>query len=499
MLVRKFIFFCCFLLPVTLFSQAFSPPLRLEIEVPPSEFPFHVISMAENGVALLYETEIVENKKVKWSIVVFDTNLQKKTTTDIWLEKELTVEVINSDKNNLFLCMQKPNRRSTFYNTYFVHYNLPLKKANVYAINLKDREEVMDLCILGRKAYFASILNQNEYVYTLDLQTLLFENIYSESNNRSMFQFFKFDSIDNTLWIAMSKYTTKTASTIILTQMDVNGSKITNYEIPCNENYRINYFRLMTINKNQQLLVGTYVNANEFNALKYEDIVNTGIFSMVISNGKVENPHFINFLLLSNQYDKNRSLSNKKDASLNLQLVLDEIAHNDSLNIFIGEVFYPEYRQEYAANYGMYGYTTAPTNVFAGYRYQIAYILSFNNNGELLWNSQLQYNDVLVKSLRNILHAYVDSNNDVLLFYGIGAEINSTVLNGRTVVQSSESLPIELLSPTDRIVTQYTTTIKHWYNNNFIYYGYQTISGSKNNKKTTRRKNVFFINKLIYR
>ncbi len=487
------------LLPLNLFSQAFSPPLRLEIEVPTSEFPFHVVPFDKNGVALLYETEVSENKKVKWSIVLFDTNLQKISTTDLWLENDLTVEVINSDQNNLFLCFQKPTRRSTSYNTYFVHYFLPERKAKVYALNLKDREEVIDLSVIGETALYASVYNQNEKVYTLNLKSLEAKPLYPEKDVMGIFQFFKTDTLDNAMWIASTYYTHKTNSTLLLTELNVEGNIIKNMEVPFDENYRLNYFRMIQIDPHNQLLVGTYVNANEYNAIKSEDNINTGVFSMIISNGIAEKAQYYNFLILSTQVDRKKTTMTTKDASLNLQLVLDEIVRNDSLNVFIGEVIYPEYRQEYAANYGMYGYTTAPTSVFAGYRYQIAYVLSFTNKGELAWNTQLQYNDVLVKSLRNILHAYLDVNNDVLLFYGVGSEIISIVLNGRTVVQSTESLPVEMLSPTDRIVTQYTTTLKHWYKNYFIYYGYQTVSGSKNNKKSTRRRNVLFINKMVYR
>ncbi|NLJ81961.1 MAG: hypothetical protein GX330_02390, partial [Bacteroidales bacterium] len=302
------------------------------------------------------------------------------------------------------------------------------------------------------------------------------------------------------LWIASIKYTSKTEHVILLTQLDRQGKQMENIELSFDKNYRINHYRMTHINKNKQLIIGTYINESESHKMRYGEVINTGVFSVLIKNGIAEEPQFYNFLLLSSQFDKQKvSGSAKKETSLNLQLVLNEITKNDSINVFVGEVFYPEYRQEYAANYGMYGYTTAPTSVFAGYRYQLAYVLTFSNTGELIWNSQLQYSNLLVKSTRNVLHAYVDDNNDVLLYYGVGAEIITTILNGRNIVQPTENMPIEMLSPTDRIVTQYTTHLKHWYDNNFIYYGYQVVAGSRGSKKTARRRNILFINKLAYR
>lgn len=500
MWLRKIFLIFLLSVPLHVFTQAFSPPLRIEIDVPSSEFPFHVIPLAHHGVAILYETEVVENKKVKWSIVLFDTNLQKKATTDLWLEKNLTVEVVYNNTNDFYLCLQKQKYRSTLYNTYFVHYTLPDRKAKVYAINTRDKEEVIDLYVAENKAYYVTVFNQNEIMYVLDLQTLTSQRIYAEENNWYSYQFFKNDTLNNCLWIASTKYTSKTEHAILLTQINKEGEQVENIELSFDKNYRINHYRMISVDKEKQLIVGTYINENESHKIRYGEVINTGVFSVLIKNGIAEEPQFYNFLLLSSQFDKRRIPSiTKKETSLNLQLVLNEITKNDSINVFVGEVFYPEYRQEYAANYGMYGYTSAPTSVFAGYRYQLAYILTFNNAGELIWNSQLQYNSLLVKSIRNVLHAYVDDNNDVLLYYGVGAEIITTILNDRNIIQPTENMPIEMSSPTDRIVTQYTTHLKHWYDTYFIYYGYQTIAGSRGNKKMNLRRNVLFINKLAYR
>ena len=78
-----------------LFSQSYSPPLRIEIETPMGEFPFQLMPMKQHGVILFYETGIVENKQVKWSIVWFDTNLNKITTSDFFIDKGMIIEAFN--------------------------------------------------------------------------------------------------------------------------------------------------------------------------------------------------------------------------------------------------------------------------------------------------------------------------------------------------------------------------------------------------------------------
>ena len=125
---RLFLYIPLLFLTLNVFSQVYTPPLRLEIEVPSMDFSFQVIPLGKNGVALLYETDITENKRKKWSIVLFDTNLQKTATTDIWLERNLGVKVINTDKESFYICFQKFDRRTTMYNTYIVQYFIADKK-----------------------------------------------------------------------------------------------------------------------------------------------------------------------------------------------------------------------------------------------------------------------------------------------------------------------------------------------------------------------------------
>ncbi|MBP7102579.1 MAG: hypothetical protein KBA86_04955 [Bacteroidales bacterium] len=494
-----FLWILC-VLPWVAGAQTYSPPLRLEIETPRFEYPFYVIPMEENGVALLYETDVIENKQKKWSIVLFDTNLQKVSNTDLWLENDLSVEVLNSDKNEMFLCLQKNTRRSTIYNTYFIHYTLPQRKANVYAINIRDKEEVIDVFFFGNYAYYTTLYNRNEDVFVLDLKTLVSQPLFPEISQTSMFQFFKTDTITHTLWIASSYIKDKNISSLVLTQLDTTAYRIQTLTIPFKDENRVNFCKLAVVDSSKQILIGTYVDIKEASNIKNTETVNTGIFTLPIVNGNPSEPHYFNFVLLSNQYDKNKiTPANKKGVSLNLQLIIDEIAHNDSMLVFIGEVFYPEYRQEYAASSGMYGYSSAPTTVFAGYRYQTAYVLAFTTKGELLWNTQIQYTDILVKSLRNILHAYIDENQNVLLYYGMGGFVNTMILNNNNIVQSSESIPLELLSPNDKLTANYSSTCKHWYGENFIFHGYQTVTGMKSNQKRSRKRDVLFINKLVYR
>ena len=104
-----------------------------------------------------------------------------------------------------------------------------------------------------------------------------------------------------------------------------------------------------------------------------------------------------------------------------------------------------------------------------------------------------------MKSLRNILHAYIDDENNVLLYYGLGSNISSTIINDKTVIQSLDKIPVELLAPGEQIINNYTTFCKHWYADYFIYYGYQTILSPKSNKRQKRKRDVLFINKLVYK
>ena len=477
-----------------LYSQAYSPPLRLEIETPLGEFPFQIVPMHQNGVALFYETGFVENKQMKWSIVLFDTNLKKTTTSDFLIEKEMNVEAFNADEENVYICLQNSYRRKTLYNTVLIHYSLPENKIKIFSFNLRDREEVQYLYLYKNCVLFTTYYDKKEESFLLDLKTITYKPLHTDNSLPYSLQFFHADSISQSLWVG-SLLNVKQQSKLILHQLDSNGHTLFQKEIDFDEQFRVNSCKWIMTDSGQALIVGTYVNANEVNVKNSEEF-NTGIVSLSFSKDKIDTPLFYNFLFLTNE---NYMRSNKQDVSLNLHLVINDIVHNDSLYVFVAEVFYPEYRQEYATGYGMYGYASAPTTVFAGYRYQIAYVLVFNKYGELLWNTQFQYKDLMVKSLRNILRAHIDDENNILLYYGLGDEVTTTVLNDKNVVQSVDKIPMELLAPGEQILQNYTAFCKHWYHDYFIYYGYQTILSPKTNKNQKRKRDVLFINKLVYK
>ena len=490
-----FLFFGLCSYSTLLFSQSYSPPLRIEIETPMGEFPFQLMPMKQHGVILFYETGIVENKQVKWSIVWFDTNLNKITTSDFFIDKGMIIEAFNGDENDFYICMQsKSHRRNILYNTVFVHYNLIEKKIKIYSFNLRDREEVQSMFLFNNTVLFTTLYNKQEEVLLFDLQRLSVKPFYTENNRTYSLQFVTFDSITHSFWIG-SLIENQPHSVLVLNQLDTNGSSYYQQEIAFDQQYRLNYCKWVVTDSGKALLLASYVHANEINSKTLSNI-NTGIVSMRFSKEAISIPTYYNFLYLTNE---TQLRSNKQDVSLNLQLIVNNVAHNDSLYIFIGEVYYPEYRQEYAAGYGMYAYSAAPTTVFAGYRYQIAYVLVFNKNGNLVWNTQFQHRDILVKSLRNILHAYIDDENNVLLYYGLGSNISSTIINDKTVIQSLDKIPVELLAPGEQIINNYTTFCKHWYADYFIYYGYQTILSPKSNKRQKRKRDVLFINKLVYK
>lgn len=477
-----------------LYSQAYSPPLRLEIETPLGEFPFQIIPMHRNGVAIFYETGFVENKQMKWSIVLFDTNLQKTSTSDFLIEKEMNVEAFNADEENVYICLQNSYRRKTLYNTVLVHYSLSDNKIKIFSFNLRDREEVQYLFLYKNCVLFSTYYNKREEIFLFDLKTLTYKPLHENNSLTYSLQFFSIDSNTQSLWIG-SILNDKQQSKLILHQLNSNGLILYQKEIAFDEQYRVNSCKWMMNDSGKALIVGTYVNSNEINT-KNNDEFNTGIVSLTFSKEKMDTPIFYNFLYLTNE---SYMRSNKQDVSLNLHLLINDIVHNDSLYVFVSEVFYPEYRQEYAAGYGMYGYASAPTTVFAGYHYQIAYVMVFNQYGELLWNTQFQYKDLLVKSLRNILHAHIDEDNNILLYYGLGDEVTTTILNDKNIVQSVEKIPMELHAPGEQIIQNYTAFCKHWYQDYFIYYGYQTILSPKSNKNQKRKRNVLFINKLVYK
>jgi hypothetical protein len=191
---------------------------------------------------------------------------------------------------------------------------------------------------------------------------------------------------------------------------------------------------------------------------------------------------------------KNQKKGRKK--ILNYNFLIHDLEKQGDNFVMLAEAYYPQYQQVSTMSYDFYGrpmpyYYT----VFEGYRFFNAFVASFDIQGNLNWSNGIKIWETMTMRLYEKVDMFIDGS-EVVLFYNNNGKIVSKVIDGYNDIGDTESTKI--LSQHNQDVLMETTSgaIRHWYGNNFLAYGYQTL---KNNALGGgSKRHVFYFNKLVF-
>ncbi|MCQ2607410.1 MAG: hypothetical protein MJ197_01815 [Bacteroidales bacterium] len=246
------------------------------------------------------------------------------------------------------------------------------------------------------------------------------------------------------------------------------------------------------------MISGTYGNA-----LKSNDI-SVGIFLMKKANdGSTVFTKFINYLEINNftsylstkkqeriEKRQERLAEANKELEMNYLMTPHKILEKDGEFILVAESFYPTYRQE--CDYfptGMGAPVMHCYPVFDGFQYTHFFILSFNEQGEILWSnaSPLQ----IEEKPYSVIH-YLSVNNKPTGIQTMYSSWDKIYVQEFSSNGSTSNKEIDIINEDEKLLFSATKNV-HWYNNAFLSYGNQRIK----NKDEHSKRQIFFMQKIV--
>jgi hypothetical protein len=234
-----------------------------------------------------------------------------------------------------------------------------------------------------------------------------------------------------------------------------------------------------------------------------------------VDNNEVDFINFVKFLEMKNflsylpkrEQDKIEKKIKKKEkkgkeVTLSYRIADHAVIPSGDDFLFLGEAFYPTYRQEsYTTTSTVNGVSTTTTQyrtVFDGYQYTHAVLAKFNAQGELLWDQTFamwpSYKPYFVKRFISLTE---QSEDDIkMVFASYNRIVSKTISLDGVVIQENKSDEIETGYSGDKAKYSYSN-IDYWYDQFFIAHGNQVIK-NKEDKSVKRKRRVFFISKIEY-
>src|SRR5690606_30201030 len=123
-------------------------------------------------------------------------------------------------------------------------------------------------------------------------------------------------------------------------------------------------------------------------------------------------------------------------------------------------------------------------------------LVAFDPNGNRLWDLSISLDDIEKSALEQITDYYFSGTHAYIL-YKKESELVGTIINIEDGSSEEVKQRIKTLEDLDEIRSDKDQDdgLRHWIDNTFYLWGYQTIRNIHN--KDDRVRNVFYVNKVV--
>lgn len=285
--------------------------------------------------------------------------------------------------------------------------------------------------------------------------------------------------------------------TLWIKTYDSGGNLLQNVTLKPEENNSLLFGRIITLDKENQIVGGVYGNRNSD--------FSRGLFLAHIDPEFNQQLYYYPFIDLENffKYMKSKRENRIKERiarkrvkgkKIRFQyrfLIHEFVPYRDEY-ILLGEAFYPRYKP-LERNY--YGLAPGAQLIFDGYQYTHAIIIGFDASGKLLWDNSFEINDVKSFTLEQFVKMDAQESK-IALLYLFKDKIRSKIIQDNVVLEGKIYNQLKLqfddtFSPDNVNINK----LDYWYEDNFLAYGTQHIPYQRFKGQA---KEVFFVNKLRY-
>jgi hypothetical protein len=506
--MKQVFHFCSVLFIMFLSTQAYgqvNSQKRIEFDSKDGFSDEEIHVFGSKGFIMSSRSEEKQDGMSKWNYELYNTDLQSVKLKNIKIDSKFSSDKTFRNDKGLFVFYR--DKKSNFKLVSVQADELVIKQANGM---LPNKTYVNDMVVLGEYAFLDASIKKKPFLISVNCKTgktnLIPIVIGDYSAKKTYTQRMQVLESSGEILVYVEVMVKKSKNEIYVVQMNDKGKKTGMFHFTEGISENIIDISGSSVGEGSYVFTGTYSRS----AMSSE-----GIFFSRVDNNKVDFINFVKFLDMKNflsylpkrEQDKIEKKIKKKEKkgkelTLSYRIADHAVIPSDDGFLFLGEAFYPTYRQEsYTTTSTVNGVSTTTTQyrtVFDGYQYTHAVLAKFNAQGELLWNQTFamwpSYKPYFVK--RFISLAEQSEDNIKMVFASYNRIVSKTISLDGVVIQENKSEEIETGYSGDKAKYSYSN-IDFWYDQFFIAYGNQVIK-NKEDKSVKRKRKVFFISRIEY-
>ncbi|AMM50277.1 hypothetical protein TH61_02505 [Rufibacter sp. DG15C] len=184
-----------------------------------------------------------------------------------------------------------------------------------------------------------------------------------------------------------------------------------------------------------------------------------------------------------------------KPLVLRYRLLLHPIMPHPQGYALVGEVYYPQYRQNsYYNNYDpRYNVDNTQRRNYDGFRFTHAIVCVFDKEGNLLWDNNYKLEGKTYADLAPTIEAGVARDGQVAILYPDEDELKFKRLLQGVSFTNNEEFEVRVEETDEKRVDSNSEGVVHWYGGNFIAFGFQRIRPKEGKART-----VFVLQNLAF-
>ncbi|MDA0194164.1 MAG: hypothetical protein O2887_15315 [Bacteroidetes bacterium] len=474
-------------------------PNRIEFEYKFEDGDYHIVPADEMGLVVLKETSERSSGGYYWEYHYVDTLLQEKWVKKYVLSSIFEYRGFDYSAGYVNLLYAESRKRDVREFT-LLRLNLAngdttqFKLETIFPLSLTEFEVLGDIVIIGGYA------NYRPVIFLYDLEERRMKVLPGFYNNKSELLDIELDDERLRFNTLMAEFTPGNRQTISIRTFNQLGEMLQNRVLEPEDEKSLLYGQSTRLNRGAQYITGTYA-ARKSNYSR-------GVYIAKINRGQQEYLKYYAFPDLENFFSflpskrqervenrlKRRRVSGKK-IRLSYRLLVHDIVKLNDNYVMIGEAYYLKQASPYSSlSIGQFS-NQAYDQYIVGYKYTHAVIIAFDENGEVTWDNSFEISDVLSTELKQFVHV-AGKKDEVILLYMFEGEIRSKLIIGDDISEGKTISAIKLMTDDDELIKDREEEggLAKWNGNSFYAYGIQRIK----QKNDSRRRHVFYINKIVY-
>jgi hypothetical protein len=498
---------------------------RYEREQKSNDEMFTIISLNEQGLALVRAKNKYDEGKQKWDVILLDTALHEKSSFEIMIKERYPLvgyEFVGDDHLYLLFRTGETNRNSLELLDLSIPEGRELAR---YEIKPELDFKITHFNKAGQSMVLGGYVNNEP--------TVLLYNM-AENQIKVVPGFFQKDNElvelrvnqNHTFNVVIIDRSLRSERKLVFKTFDDTGKMLLEDIVPIGEDRTLQTAISSSLHREELLILGTWG--------EKQGKQSSGYFALSVDPFSEQKINYLSFGQLHHFTDymnpkradrikesAMEAATDKKIPSFSTYVMPFRLEEHKEGYLMLSEVYQPSTpaNSYYSNPYGPYNYSPYATSPFwPGYypgmrmyrpysygnnvrntdevKTSASILTAFDPSGQLKWDYSFKTDELKRLSLEQVTDYYYNGAN-VYFFYKKESEIKYKVIDDDEGMVREGVEKIMTKYPEDEIRSDrnFEDGIKHWTGNTFYVWGYQTVRNVTHSDD--RNREVFFINKVV--